>query len=206
VLLLALLLLLPQRIIKILSMAYLIAGLGNIGAEYANTRHNIGFIVLDAFARASNIVFESRRYGSVAEYRYKGKDFVFLKPSTYMNLSGRAVSYWLRREKIPIENLLVISDDVALPLGSMRMRKQGSDGGHNGLCDIIVNLGTNKFARLRIGIGDNFPRGHQVDYVIGEWSEQERKELPFICDKAAEAMISFAMAGIERTMNTINTK
>ena len=187
-------------------MAYLIAGLGNIGAEYANTRHNIGFIVLDAFAKASNIVFESRRYGSVAKYRYRGKDFLFLKPSTYMNLSGRAVSYWLRRENIPIENLLVISDDVALPLGSMRMRKQGSDGGHNGLYDIITNLGTNNFARLRIGIGDDFPRGHQVDYVIGEWSEQEKKELPFICDKAADAMISFAMSGIDRTMNIFNTK
>ena len=187
-------------------MAYLIAGLGNIGAEYANTRHNIGFIVLDAFAKVSNIVFESSRYGSVAKYRYRGKDFLFLKPSTYMNLSGRAVSYWLRRENIPIENLLVISDDVALPLGSMRMRKQGSDGGHNGLYDIITNLGTNNFARLRIGIGDDFPRGHQVDYVIGEWNEQEKKELPFICDKAADAMISFAMSGIDRTMNIFNTK
>ena len=187
-------------------MAYLIAGLGNIGAEYADTRHNIGFIVLDAFAKASDIVFESRRYGSVAEYRYRGKDFLFLKPSTYMNLSGRAVSYWLRKKKIPIENLLVISDDVALPFGTLRMRKQGSDGGHNGLSDIIVNLGTNNFARLRIGIGDNFPRGHQVDYVIGEWSEQEKRELPFICDKVADAMISFVMAGIERTMNIFNTK
>ena len=187
-------------------MAYLIVGLGNIGAEYANTRHNIGFIILDAFAKASNIVFESKRYGSVAMYRHKGKDFLFLKPSTYMNLSGRAVSYWLRQEKIPVENLLVISDDVALPLGALRMRKQGSAGGHNGLSDIITNLGTNNFARLRIGIGDNFPRGHQVDYVIGEWSEKEQNELPFISDKAAEAMISFAMAGVDRTMNMFNTK
>ena len=187
-------------------MAYLIVGLGNIGAEYANTRHNIGFMVLDAFAKASNIVFESKRYGSVAVYRYKGKELILLKPSTYMNLSGRAVNYWLKKEKVPDENLLVISDDVALPLGALRMRKQGSAGGHNGLSDIIESLGTNNFARLRIGIGDNFPRGHQVDYVIGEWREQEQKELPFICDKAAEAMISFAMVGVEKTMNIFNTK
>ena len=187
-------------------MAYLIVGLGNIGAEYANTRHNVGFMVLDAFAKTSNIVFESKRYGSIAKYRYKGKEFIFLKPSIYMNLSGRAVNYWLRKEKIPDENLLVISDDVALSLGALRMRKQGSAGGHNGLSDIIDSLGTNNFARLRIGIGDNFPKGHQVDYVIGEWREQELRELPFICDKAAEAMISFAMVGVEKTMNIFNTK
>ena len=187
-------------------MAYLIVGLGNIGAEYANTRHNIGFMVLDAFAKASNLVFESMRYGSVAEYRYKGKEFIFLKPSTYMNLSGRAVNYWLKKENIPDENLLVISDEMALPLGTLRMKKQGSAGGHNGLSDIIASLGTNNFARLRVGIGDDFPRGHQVDYVLGEWNELEQKELPFICNKAAEAMISFVMSGVERTMNTFNTK
>ena len=186
-------------------MAYLIAGLGNVGSEYADTRHNMGFIVLDAWAKASNVTFSSKRYGSVAEYRNKGKSFVLLKPSTYMNLSGRAVNYRLKKEKIPIENLLVVVDDIALPLGTLRLKKQGSDGGHNGLKDIAATLGTNNFARLRIGIGRDFSKGRQVDYVIGEWSEEERKELPFICDKAIETILSFAMTGPDRTMNIFNT-
>ena len=142
-------------------MSYLIVGLGNIGIEYADTRHNIGFNVLDALARTSNISFNSQRYGSVAEYRFKGKSFLLLKPSTFMNLSGKAVNYWLQAEKIPVENMLVVVDDLALPLGTLRMRKQGSDGGHNGLKDISETLGTNNFIRLRIGIGDNFGRGQQ---------------------------------------------
>ncbi len=187
-------------------MSFLIVGLGNIGIEYADTRHNIGFNVLDVLAGASNISFESRRLGSVAEYRYKGKSFILLKPSTFMNLSGKAVNYWLQAEKIPVENMLVIVDDLALPLGTLRMRKQGSDGGHNGLKDIAVTLGHTNYARLRVGIGDNFGDGGQIDYVLGRWSERERKELPFICDKAADAIRSFGTIGVERTMNICNTK
>lgn len=187
-------------------MSYLIVGLGNIGIEYADTRHNIGFIVLDAWAQASNILFESGRYGYVAETRYKGRKAVLLKPSTYMNLSGKAVSYWMQKEKIPLENVLVIVDDLALPLGTLRMRKQGSDGGHNGLRDITETLGTSNFARLRVGIGDNFSKGRQVDYVLGSWSDEERKLLPGICEKSYEAAKSFITIGPERAMNFFNTK
>ena len=187
-------------------MSFLIVGLGNIGIEYADTRHNIGFNVLDVLAGASNISFESRRLGSVAEYRYKGKNFILLKPSTFMNLSGKAVNYWLQAEKIPVENMLVIVDDLALPLGTLRMRKQGSDGGHKCLKDIAATLGHTNYARLRVGIGDNFGDGGQIDYVLGRWSERERKELPFICDKAADAIRSFGTIGVERTMNICNTK
>ncbi len=187
-------------------MSYLIVGLGNIGFEYADTRHNIGFMVLDAWAQESSTIFSSQRYGSVAECRYKGKKLILLKPSTYMNLSGKAVNYWLQREKIEVENMLVIVDDLSLPLGTLRMRKQGSDGGHNGLKDICEVLGTNSYSRLRVGIGDNFSRGRQVDYVLGSWSDQERKELPEILKKAADAAKSFVAIGPERTMNFFNTK
>ncbi len=187
-------------------MSYLIVGLGNIGAEYADTRHNIGFTVLDALAGASNISFNSMRYGSIAEYKFKGRSLILLKPSTYMNLSGKAVNYWLKDQKIPVENLFVIVDDLALPFGSMRIRKQGSDGGHNGLKDISAVLGTNSYARMRLGIGDDFGKGRQVDYVLGKWSSDEQKELPFICDKAIEAIKSFCTIGADRTMNVFNTK
>lgn len=187
-------------------MKYLIAGLGNIGAEYADTRHNIGFKVLDAFAQASNTAFISKRYGSVAEVRWKGKTFILLKPSTYMNLSGNAVNYWLQAEKIPIEKLLVVVDDVALPFGTIRMRGKGSDGGHNGLKHITQIVGHQNYARLRFGIGNDFPQGFQVDYVLGEWSSDEKKLLPERIDVAVEAIKSFATIGIERTMNVFNTK
>ncbi|HBG24724.1 MAG: aminoacyl-tRNA hydrolase [Bacteroidetes bacterium GWF2_41_61] len=187
-------------------MSYLIVGLGNIGFEYADTRHNIGFMVLDAWAQASNTIFVSSRYGSVAEYRFKGNKLILLKPSTYMNLSGKAVNYWLQKEKIPVENMLVIVDDLSLPLGTIRMRKQGSDGGHNGLKDICETLGSTAYARLRIGIGDNFSKGRQIDYVLGSWSDEERKMLPDILTKAAEASKSFAAIGPDRTMNLFNTK
>ncbi len=187
-------------------MSILIAGLGNIGAEYSNTRHNIGFKVLDTLAGVSGINFTVRRYGSVAELRHKGKNFILLKPSTYMNLSGKAVNYWLTAGKIEIENLLVVVDDVALPLGTLRMRKQGSDGGHNGLKNISEVLGTDNFGRLRIGIGNGYNPGGQIDYVLGEWSEDQLKELPAIFEKAAEAVKSFGTVGIERTMNLFNTK
>ena len=147
---------------------FLVAGLGNIGAEYSNTRHNMGFMVLDAWAKASNIVFRTARYGSVAEVSFKGRRLTLLKPSTYMNLSGKAVRYWMSELKIPIENLIVISDDLNLPFGTLRMRKNGSAGGHNGLANITELLGTQDYARVRVGIGNNFSRGSQIDFVLGE--------------------------------------
>ena len=187
-------------------MKYLIVGLGNIGAEYAETRHNIGFRVLDALAKASNAVFSSERYGSVAEVRHKGRTFVLLKPSTYMNLSGNAVRYWMQKENVPVERLFVVVDDLALPFGAVRIRTKGSDGGHNGLKHINEVLGHGDYARLRFGIGSEFARGHQVDYVLGEWSEEERKTLEERVDCAAEAVKAFGTLGIERTMNLYNKK
>ena len=187
-------------------LKYLIVGLGNIGAEYADTRHNIGFMVLDAFAEASNAVFTSKRYGSVAEVNYKGRKFVLLKPSTFMNLSGNAVRYWLKEEKIPEENLLVIVDDVALDLGTIRIRMKGSDGGHNGLKHITATQGHNNYARLRFGIGHDFPQGFQVDYVLGRWTTNEKKVLPERIDVAIEAIKAFGTIGVERAMNLYNSK
>lgn len=185
-------------------MNFLIAGLGNIGAEYADTRHNIGFKVLDAFAKASDTSFISGRYGSTAEISVRGHKLILLKPSTFMNLSGKAVNYWLQAEKIKQENLLVILDDLALPFGAQRMRKQGSDGGHNGLKSITECLGNTSYARLRIGIGDAFSKGRQVDYVLGKWKAEEEKELPFITDKAIEAVKAFVTLGPDRAMNVAN--
>ena len=185
-------------------MKYLIAGLGNIGEEYENTRHNVGFMVLDALAGASNIHFTDRRYGFVSEMKYKGRMFILLKPSTFMNRSGNAVNYWLKKEKVPLENLLVITDDIAIPTGSIRLRAKGSHGGHNGLASISEVLGTDDYARLRIGIGSNFPRGRQVDYVLGRWSNEEmtiiEKRLPL----ASEMVKSFGTAGCELTMTAFN--
>lgn len=185
---------------------YLIAGLGNIGNEYAGTRHNIGFEVLDALAGASNAVFEPSRYGSVARMKFKGRTLILLKPSTFMNLSGKAVAYWLRQEKIPLENLMVVVDDIALPFGSIRIRGKGSDGGHNGLKDINAVLGRNDYPRLRFGIGGDFPQGFQVDYVLGRWDPEEKKALPERLEAAGEAIKSFATIGLERTMNIHNKK
>jgi PTH1 family peptidyl-tRNA hydrolase len=187
-------------------MAFLIVGLGNIGAEYAGTRHNIGFSVLDAFARASNAVFTDARYGARAELRIKGKTFILIKPSTYMNLSGKAVNYWLQAEKIPVEQLLVIVDDLALPFGTIRMRKQGNDGGHNGLRHINEILEYQNYARLRVGIGSEFSKGQQVDYVLGEWSDEEKKGLPALLERVADAIKAFGLVGIDRAMNTYNSK
>ena len=189
-----------------IELKYLLVGLGNIGAEYADTRHNIGFMVLDAFAEASNAVFTSKRYGSVAEVSFKGRKFILLKPSTYMNLSGNAVRYWLKEEKIPEENMLVVVDDVALDLGAIRIRAKGSDGGHNGLKHITAVLGHSNYARLRFGIGHDFPQGFQVDYVLGHWTANEKKVLPERIDVAIEAIKSFATIGVERTMNQYNSK
>ena len=187
-------------------MKYLIVGLGNIGAEYAGTRHNIGFKVLDALAEASNAVFTTARYGDVAELKHKGRTLILLKPSTYMNLSGKAVRYWMEAEKIAPENLLVVSDDIALPFGTLRMRPRGSAGGHNGLKNIAELLGTEDYARMRFGVGGDFPRGHQVDYVLGEWSDEERKALPERLKVVGDASLSFTTIGLERTMNFFNKK
>jgi peptidyl-tRNA hydrolase, PTH1 family len=187
-------------------LKYLIAGLGNIGKEYDNTRHNIGFRILDALTGASNIVYEDRRYGFVAEYKFKSRVFILLRPSTYVNLSGRAVNYWLQKESIPLSNLLVICDDLALPLGTIRLRAKGSDGGHNGLRNIIDVLGNTEFARLRFGIGDNFHKGQQVDYVLGRWSPEEEKQLPPLINTSIEVIQNFGILGVERSMNICNTK
>jgi len=185
---------------------YLIAGLGNIGAEYKNTRHNIGFQILDALAGASNISFNDKRYGFVAEYKFKARTFILLKPTTYMNLSGRAVAYWLQKESIELSNLLVLVDDLALPFGTIRVRAKGGAGGHNGLENINQVLGRNDYARLRFGIGDNFHKGFQVDYVLGDWSKEEEKELPAKIDTCIEIIQSFGTIGTERTMNFFNKK
>lgn len=187
-------------------MKYLIFGLGNIGPEYQNTRHNIGFTILDALADASNIVFKPSRYASVAEYKYKARNFILLKPTTYMNLSGKAVNYWIQKSGVPISNILVLVDDLALPFGTLRLRAKGGDGGHNGLKSIIETTGLSNFARLRFGIGDSFNQGQQVDYVLGEWSKEEKKILPEQIKKVNDLIKSFGTIGIERTMNHFNTK
>lgn len=187
-------------------MKYLIAGLGNIGAEYAETRHNIGFKVLDALAGASDTLFTTARYGDVATLRHRGHSLLLLKPSTYMNLSGKAVRYWMEAERIAPENLLVISDDIALPFGTLRLRAKGSAGGHNGLKNIAELLGTEEFARMRFGVGGDFPRGHQVDYVLGQWTEDERAALPERLRIFGNAVFSFATIGLTRTMNEFNKK
>ncbi|HRW94974.1 MAG TPA: aminoacyl-tRNA hydrolase [Bacteroidales bacterium] len=186
-------------------MSYLITGLGNVGTEYAGTRHNIGFTVLDAWAALHKTTFSTLRYGSLAQIKYAGKEIWLLKPSTYVNLSGKAVRYWMNQERIPLENTLVVLDDVALPFGKLRLRARGSDGGHNGLRHITYILGTEEYARLRIGVGDDFPRGYQADYVLSRWNRSEEKELPFICDNAIEALNLFVRQGIERAMNMVNT-
>lgn len=187
-------------------MKYLIVGLGNIGREYEYTRHNIGFRVLDALAKASNIVFADRRYGFVAEMKVKGRTLILLKPSTYMNLSGNAVRYWMNQEKVPVENVLVVVDDLALPFGSLRLKGKGSDAGHNGLKHIQSILSTQEYARSRFGIGNDFPRGGQVDYVLEDFSDEEEKELPAKLETCGEIIKSFCLAGIQNTMNQYNNK
>ena len=187
-------------------MKYLVAGLGNIGAEYAETRHNIGFKVLDALAAASDTSFVSGRYGATATLRHRGRTITLLKPSTYMNLSGKAVRYWLDTLKIERTNLLVVVDDIALPFGELRLRPRGSAGGHNGLKNIAELLGTDDYARLRFGIGGDFCRGHQVDYVLGEWTADESAALPERLKVFGQAVLSFAAVGAEQTMNSFNKK
>ncbi|UKM65994.1 aminoacyl-tRNA hydrolase [Flavobacteriaceae bacterium GSB9] len=185
---------------------FLIVGLGNIGEKYANTRHNIGFKVLDYFASQEDLTFETQKLGDVATYKLKGRTFIFLKPSTYMNLSGKAVVYWMTKEKIPMENLLVITDDLNLPFGSIRLKTKGSDGGHNGLKDIQHKLNTTKYNRFRFGISDAFGKGRQIDYVLGEWTDEETSQLRERLEKSSELIKSFVLAGVNNTMNAFNGK
>lgn len=185
---------------------FLIVGLGNIGSKYVHTRHNIGFKILDFLAEKEELIFESAKLGEVTTYKLKGRTFVLLKPSTYMNLSGKAIRYWLEKEKIPLENLLVVTDDLNLPFGSFRIKTKGSDGGHNGLKDTQNLLNTTKYNRFRFGISDTFSQGKQIDYVLGEWIEEEKKLLPERLEKATEAIKSFGLAGITNTMNSFNGK
>jgi len=185
-------------------MKYLIIGLGNIGEGYKDTRHNIGFTVLDAMAIASNTSFKDSRYGAVCDIRYKGRTLFLLKPSTYVNLSGNAVSYWLKKEKIQLENMLVIVDDFALPLGSIRLRSKGSDGGHNGLAHISATLATEEYARIRIGIGSSFRKGAQIDFVLGKLDPGEKKFMDGRISIVTDMIRSFALVGVELTMTAFN--
>ncbi len=185
-------------------MKYLVAGLGNIGYEYEDTRHNVGFSVLDVWAQASNTAFKTDRYGDIAEVKFKGRTFVLLKPSTYMNLSGKAVSYWLNKLSIPVDHLMVIVDDMALPIGTIRIRKGGSAGGHNGLANIAQMLGTEAYPRLRVGIGSHIGFGSQVDFVLGKWTPEQKEALVPVKERAIEAVKAFAFEGIDRAMNRFN--
>lgn len=188
------------------TMKFLIVGLGNIGAEYQGTRHNIGFTILDALAAASNVVFSSQRYGSVAEMRLKNQRLVLLKPSTYMNLSGEAVRYWMQKEKIELDHVLVVVDDLALPFGTIRLRGKGADGGHNGLKNINALVGSQNYARLRFGIGNDFPEGAQVDYVLGPLTSEEQQVLPERLGKAIDAIKAFCLSGLSFAMTNYNNK
>ena len=187
-------------------MKYLIVGLGNVGEEYTDTRHNIGFKIADALADSAKAFFSSGRLAHVCEFRFKGRSVTLIKPTTYMNLSGKAVNYWLQQEKIPKENLLVITDDIALPFGTIRIRSKGSDGGHNGLTSLIETLNTTEFTRLRFGIGNEFHKGGQVDYVLGKWTDEENKLLGERIEKSVEAVKSFIAIGLGRTMTAFNNK
>jgi len=187
-------------------LKFLVAGLGNIGEEYYNTRHNIGFRILDTLVKEYNIKYLDKRYGFIAEYRYAGKIFVLLKPTTYVNRSGRAVNYWLNKAGVPVENLLVIVDDIALPLGTLRIKSKGGDGGHNGLQNISQILGHQNYARLRFGIGSDYSYGSQVNYVLGEWSDAEEKVLQDRISICHDIITSFALNGIEKTMTEFNNK
>lgn len=185
---------------------FLIVGLGNIGEEYENTRHNIGFTILDAIAKENDFKFVVDKLASIATYRFKGKTLVLIKPSTYMNLSGKAVNYWMQAEKIRKENVLILTDDLALPFGSVRMKGKGSDGGHNGLKSIQETLASSEYARLRFGVGNEFSKGKQVDYVLGKWDVEEKKGLELRVKLAIEMIQGFATIGLQRTMSAYNNK
>jgi PTH1 family peptidyl-tRNA hydrolase len=196
----------PENTEANVNKKFLIVGLGNIGAEYVNTRHNIGFKVLDHFARKESLSFQTAKLGEVTEFKIKGRTLILLKPNTYMNLSGKAVQYWMEKEKIEKENILVITDDLNLSFGTIRIKSKGSDGGHNGLKNIQLVLNSVDYPRFRFGISDEFKKGRQVDYVLGEWNEDEKVKLPERLDLAAEIITSFALAGLNNTMNTYNGK
>lgn len=185
-------------------MKYLIIGLGNIGEEYKHTRHNIGFDIVEFIAEEFSAVFEVKRYASVAKIRVKSAELVLIKPSTYMNLSGDAVRYWMEVEKVPIDRVLVVVDDLALPFGTLRLKPKGSDAGHNGLKDIALKLKSNAYARLRFGLGNNFSQGRQVEFVLGAFNNEERTEIPNLLKKCSEIVKSFALSGLQRTMNQYN--
>lgn len=187
-------------------MKYLIAGLGNIGSDYAGTRHNIGFDVMDVLAKEFDVSFKLDTHVFITEFKFKSRTFVLIKPTTYMNLSGKAVRYWLNKLDIPKEHLLVVLDDLALPFGKQRLRPSGKDGGHNGLKNIDLLLGDNNYARLRLGIGDEFKQGKQVDYVLGEFNKKEKEFLPQILTNAAETVKAFGTIGLAFTMNQFNKK
>ncbi|WP_114902305.1 aminoacyl-tRNA hydrolase [Kordia sp. SMS9] len=185
---------------------FLIVGLGNIGSEYENTRHNIGFKILDFFAKKEELTFKTDKLGDLTTYKFKGRTFIFLKPSTYMNLSGKAVRYWMTKEKIPIENILIITDDLNLEFGTIRVKTKGSDGGHNGLKSVQALLNTTKYPRFRFGISAEFGKGRQVNYVLGEWTTEENDQLPERLEKSVELIKSFGTAGVSNTMNAFNGK
>ena len=185
---------------------FLIVGLGNIGAEYVNTRHNVGFKILDYVASKASVSFETAKLGTVTEYTIKGRKLILLKPNTYMNLSGKAVHYWMQKENIAIENVLVITDDLNLAFGTIRIKAKGTDGGHNGLKNIQLILNTSEYPRFRFGISDEFKKGQQVDYVLGEWSDVEKEKLPERFEVAKQIVESFALAGLNETMNSFNGK
>jgi len=187
-------------------MKFLIVGLGNPGSEYAGTRHNIGFAVLDQLAAAAETRFSPDRYGDRADLRHKGRSFILIKPSTFMNLSGKAVRYWMEQEGVPMDRLLVITDDLAIPFGAIRIRAKGGAGGHNGLTSIIEVIGSEEFARLRFGIGSDFPKGRQSDYVLSPWSEEERKTLNERIELAAKAVLQFGLLGVASAMNNFNKR
>ncbi len=187
-------------------MKYLIVGLGNPGVEYKNTRHNIGFKTLDTLAKVSNVAFNTAKLAERAVVKHKGRTLVLIKPTTYMNLSGKAMNYWMKKENVSIENTLVITDDLALPFGKLRLKPKGSPGGHNGLKDIQEVLGTNVYARLRFGIGDEFSKGKQVDFVLGKWSDSEEEQLVERIDLAIDIVKAFSTIGVQRTMNDYNSK
>jgi PTH1 family peptidyl-tRNA hydrolase len=192
--------------IKSVSNKFLIVGLGNIGAEYVNTRHNIGFKIVDFFAKKEAVNFETVKLGALAEYKFKGRTFLLLKPNTYMNLSGKAVKHWMDKENIPLENILIITDDLNLSFGKIRIKPKGSDGGHNGLKSIRATLTTTDYVRFRFGISDEFKKGKQVDYVLGEWDEDEKTKLPERLEVSYEIIKSFGTAGLENTMTSFNGK
>ncbi len=185
-------------------MKYLIAGLGNIGPEYEKTRHNIGFMILDDLAKEHGATFKLDKHAFITEIKHKGRTYILIKPTTYMNLSGKAIRYWMQDKKVPVDNIMVVTDDIALPFGKIRIRAKGSNGGHNGLKNIEQLLATSKYPRLRFGVGDEFAKGKQVDYVLGDFSKDQEDYLPSLIGKCGEAILSFGSIGLERTMNFFN--